>query len=157
VVLAGSTLFTNKAFAQTVDVPFSGNIATACSFSTPIAGVLARSTTDPNIINSFENGGINGSVDVTCNSPAQLQVTGIAATNTPAPDPAGTILDSSATTDGGITFTSYNSSTGSSAPIGLNTGPAQIVVVDLFVNRGIAGGTFPAGTYEYEVTLTVTP
>ena len=56
-ILVSTIGFSGKAHAQSVAVPFSGNVTNTCLFTTPTAGVLAKSGTSAAMEGS---GGLTG-------------------------------------------------------------------------------------------------
>ena len=173
-ILAGAVAFSPKVFAQSVDVMFNGNIGPECSFAAPVPGTLVYSGGGPSglppgvIITSNAPGGVSGKVDVSCNTPARVQISNarfVSFTptnpqfNQPPFPPGGQNFQARAKVPGAETLYLGNGTGGNnpspSIPLFPNPTPTlrQTVEVDLSVN----GGNYPAGNYQYAVTLTITP
>jgi len=168
-MLAGAVAFSPKAFAQSVDVMFNGNIGPECSFAAPVPGTLVYSGQDfSNTITSDAPGGVSGKVDVSCNTPARIQISNarfVSFTPTnpqfeqPPFPPGGQDFQARAKVPGAETlYFGYGGGGNSPSPdIPLFPTPTptlrQTVEVDLSVN----GGNYQAGNYQYAVTLTITP
>lgn len=152
-VLAGSVAMAPKTMAESIDVPFSATVGGACTFGPVTPGVLALgdgpvpNSTDILSANS-PNGGIMGKVSVTCNQPARLTVSEPVQTAGPTFTPMAS----------GAVVIAPNGDTNSfpgSAPLDLNgNGILTPLEVDMFVDKG---SPLESGTYNYKVTLTVTP
>ncbi|HBB36037.1 MAG TPA: hypothetical protein DDZ80_32610 [Cyanobacteria bacterium UBA8803] len=168
-MLASAVAFSPKAFAQSVDVPFQGNIGPQCSFAAPIPGTLVYSqpgagpTAGP--ITSDAPGGVSGQVDVSCNTGASLRISNarfVSFTPTnplpgnppPPPDFPGGFLEARARSLGNETYYNGPSQGGGFPGSPMFLAPTnQTVEVDLAVTQ-----LAPlAGTYEYAVTLTIVP
>jgi|GEM_PF-1585237 len=161
-ILAGAVAFSPKAFAQSVDIPFSANVGPECSFATPIPGTLVVNSpgngpsSGPGDLSSLAPGGVSGQVDVSCNTNAELQITDARFVSfTPTnPDPFGPpfeepppgSIDARARSNSQETFGIQG------PPIFLDIGN-QTVEVDMWT----FGGVQEAGIYEYAVTLTIVP
>ncbi|NEP00995.1 MAG: hypothetical protein F6K58_20510 [Symploca sp. SIO2E9] len=78
-ILTGAVAFSPKAFAQSVDVNFEGNIGPECSFAAPTPGRLVYATQEQfagtGTISSDAPGGVSGEVEVLCNTDANLEIT----------------------------------------------------------------------------------
>jgi hypothetical protein len=158
-ILGGAIAYSPKVVAQDVNVPFTANIDTACQVQSIEPGTLVQSSDYSGILSSMSSGGgpvspEQGRVELVCNTPAELEITGVTAISTPEPDPAGTEFFVEA--EGNNGFTNYLSNGPEGSPLPLDSG-SQGVDVRMEVNRDIAGGSFSAGLYEYEVNMTVTP
>jgi hypothetical protein len=166
-MLAGAVAFSPKAFAQSVDVMFNGNIGPECSFAAPVPGTLVYSGDFTSRITSDAPGGVSGKVDVSCNTPgASVQISdarfvSFTPTNPqfdqPPFPPGGQYFQATARVPGAQTYYDGFSGSGSSSsmplfPNGTST-LRQTVEVDLSVNEG----NYQAGNYQYAVTLTITP
>jgi hypothetical protein len=146
-ILVGSVALAPKTMAQTVDIPFTGTVGGACNFDQVTPGSLGMNQpSNPTGLAGGFPGGAFGKVSVTCNAPSQLTVS----------KPMQT---------GGPTFTPMfsdafvNSSVGSTnttgtSPLMLPVGSPTMLDVDMFVDKG---SPLTPGTYDYKVTLTVTP
>jgi hypothetical protein len=176
-LVVGSILgFAFQAQAQTVNVPFSGNIAGTCAFGTPIAGTLAKNQTI--IAVAASNGsiavggvptGVPGSVTITCQSNSNVTV-GVPVGSGPvgfAPATVQALLQrntgtsnldlASAKTGAPIDGGPWTNITNSS--MGVPAGPSTL-------NVHMAAGTppgpgpipapLPLGNYNYTVNLSVT-
>ncbi|MEQ8542349.1 MAG: hypothetical protein RIB93_33460 [Coleofasciculus sp. D1-CHI-01] len=167
--LAGAMAFSPNVLAQSVDVPFEGNIGESCSFATPVPGVLVYSgggpgNPPPDVITSMAPGGVSGTVDVSCNTQADLQITdarfvsftptdpNVPPTFPPPGSQAG--LEAWATVPGANT--QYSGTGNPSPPMPIfptsNAPLRQTVEVDLEV---YGPGPLKAGIYQYAVTLTI--
>ena len=167
-IFAGAVAFSPQVFAQTVDIPFQGNVGPQCSFAAPVPGTLVMNQTGPgDLISSDAPGGVSGQVDVSCNSFASISITNAKFVSfTPAnPGPEEFFPPSefsfqhleahARNLQNGIdTFYSGLSEGGgiTSPTIPLNP-TVQTVEVDLRAS----GDVFIAGIYNYAVTLTITP
>ena len=146
-VLAGSALIAPQVFAQTVDVPFSGTVPGACSFGTPVAGTLQ-------LDNAGNNAGKRlftqnpGQVAITCSQPVSIQVSPPTSSNaiSPASQNSSVVVGSGA---------NLGAAQGTpSAPLLLtNAGTDNLEVSMTHVDNNILA----AGTYDFQVTLTVVP
>ena len=169
-VVAGVVAFSPNVLAQSVDVPFEANVGPECSFATPIPGKLVYSqggpTFPPGDLTSDAPGGISGTVEVSCNTPADLEITDARFVSfTPAdpnaPPPISPFpsqqLEARAIVPGNFGSEAYYSgpSEGGGSPGGsLLLDPInQTVEVDLAVDSGVP----LAGIYQYTVTLTIVP
>ncbi|HLP91459.1 MAG TPA: hypothetical protein VK184_23105 [Nostocaceae cyanobacterium] len=158
-VLAGSTFMAEGAFANSVDVNFSGTVQGICSFGNVTNGILAAegmgSPQGAYFLGSTVPGGSAGQVTVSCNQPANLQVTGPTQTAGPGGNNVGASVSSS-----------YGSVTvgnpvpmlplGGFNPLFLNPGSTPLSV-DLVVAPGNGQNYVAPGNYGYKVTLTVVP
>ncbi|MEQ9000592.1 MAG: hypothetical protein RID53_29330 [Coleofasciculus sp. B1-GNL1-01] len=164
-VVAGVVAFSPNVLAQSVDVPFEANVGERCSFATPVPGTLVYEPGQP-FITSDAPGGISGTVEVSCNTTADLEITDARFVSfTPADPNAPPItsfpsqqLDAIATVAGSFnpsTATYSGPSEGGGFPGGsLLLDPInQTVEVDLAVDSGVP----LAGIYQYTVTLTIVP
>ncbi|MGB7444154.1 MAG: hypothetical protein WA919_24065 [Coleofasciculaceae cyanobacterium] len=172
-VLTSTLAFSPKALAQSVDVPFEANIGPECSFAAPVAGRLVyrgdSTVAGPNSITSDAPGGVSGQVDVSCNTPASIQITDARFVSfTPTnPDPGGSLLppggfpntlEARATVPGAETLYIGPAEGGAppspSMPLFPSPQPPlrQTVKVDLSVENAPV-----AGIYQYAVTLTIAP
>jgi len=182
-VLAGAVAFSPKVLAQSVDVIFEGNIGESCSFATPVPGVLVYtgggSGSPGSLIGEISSdapGGVSGTVDVSCNTPGvDIAITDARFVSFTPSDPEfddgffptpglDSELDARARVPGAETFYSGpadGSGGGSINPMPIfpfppnpEEGLQQTVEVDLGVEKN---GPFPAGIYQYAVTLTIMP
>lgn len=146
-IFVGSVAVAPKTMAQTVDVPFTGNVGGACTFGQITPGTLGvNQPTNPTSLAGGFPGGAFGQVSVTCNAPANLMVA----------MPVQT---------GGPTFTPIFSDAFVNSPLGSRNanggslslppnGGSTPLTVDMIVDKG---SPLVPGTYNYKVTLTITP
>ena len=157
-VLVGSVAMAPKTMADTVDIPFSAQVGGSCTFGPVTSGVLALmigpsptpgSPSSSNILAaSSPNGGSMGKVSVTCNQPANLRVSQPVQTG----GPTFTPVMSNAFVSSPSGFTD---SFAGSAPITLNPdGTPTPLEIDMMVEKD---SPLESGTYNYKVTLTLTP
>jgi len=161
-ILGGAIAYSPKVVAQDVNVPFRANIDTACQVQNIEPGTLAQDYATPGVLSSQAAGSSGdpdsyGRVGLSCNTPAELTITGVTAVSTPEPDPEGTQFYVNASSESGPGSTFFDSTSGSDSPLELYGGGDNDVSVELTVDRGFDGGSFSAGMYEYEVNMTVTP
>lgn len=140
------------ALAQTTSVPFNGTVPAQVTFSNVATGtsqttVAPGSPASPSILESATS----ATVTVKSNAPAIMTVSSPYLLSGPTPDPAGTKHVTS------LSFgsTSATNATSGQADIAVAI-PAGIteVEIEMFVERPVP---YPAGTYNYGVTMTVTP
>ncbi|MGD1910453.1 MAG: hypothetical protein ACFB2X_06265 [Rivularia sp. (in: cyanobacteria)] len=142
-----ATAIAPKANAQSIDVPFTGTVGGACSFSKPVPGTLKpysqRSTnsSSPRAL----IGNVQGKVTVNCNSSAKVRASAPVQTG----GPKFTPKSSSAS----IKFAGTNHSYGTNTNMPLKTGESNIEVFP-YIDKGTP---LEPGTYSYRVTLTITP
>ncbi|TAF11331.1 MAG: hypothetical protein EAZ77_00675 [Nostocales cyanobacterium] len=158
-VVAGSVAIAPKAMAQSVDVPFSGTVGGACTFSsvTPgVLGVFGPVGTPTSLYASSFSGpggpgmGSPGQVSVACNQPASLTVSLPVQTAGPAFIPM--MLNADVNSPQGST---YNTTGGSGSPIPLLSDSTNIPLkIGMMADKG---SVLEAGNYAYTVTLTVVP
>lgn len=159
-VIASTAAVAPKAFAQSVDVNFSGTVQGKCNFGTPTGGVLAAEGGYGNYgqgaykISSLVPGGSPGKVTVSCNESANLTISSPIQTGGPFGGSAGAIVESPfGSTGSGANVGYYGGPTG---PLSLSPG-----VTPLNVHMGVESGPntpyLPPGNYAYKVTLTITP
>jgi len=147
-VFVGSLALAPKTMAQTVDVPFTGNISGACSFGQVTPGSLGvNQPTNPTALAGGFPGGVFGRVSVICNTPASVVTSPPVQTAGPAFSPINTPMSAVRVANGGSW--SVNGS-----PLWLGTGGAIPLEVDMYIDKG---STLTPGTYNYKVTLTITP
>lgn len=147
-IFVGSVALAPKTMAQTVDVPFTGNVGGACSFGQVIPGSLGvNQPTNPTALAGGFSGGAFGKVSVSCNTPARVMVSKPQQTGGPGLFPmfSDAMINSS--------FGSTNAS--GAPPMPLPTGgPSVPLDVDMYVDNG---SPLAPGTYDYKVTLTIVP
>jgi len=149
-ILVATATVSKSAFAQTVDIPFSGNVSGGCTFGTPTAATLGINTlSNPTILSSAytANGGTAGKISVSCSPSAKLSIS--IPVKTSGPDFTPSSLIGVASTSSGST----NSSSGA-APISLPAGNSIPITIDMYVTNS---APLQAGTYNYKVTLTAAP
>ena len=153
--VVGSLAIVPQVMAQTVNVPFSGNVSSVCTVTTPITpGVLGEG---PGILDTGTAPGTPGSFNLDCTAPAQLQIDSVTFVSGPTPDPFGTFLGASAINSFDGSFANFDTVSGSISLATLGADPNNTISVDMIVDRNAVGGTFFGGTYDYEVQLTVVP
>jgi hypothetical protein len=148
---AGVIANTNNAFAEPVDqiVNFSGTVAPTCAFSNVQNGLLGVEA-NPAMLSENGAGGMPGFVDLACNSGAQVSVT-LPVNNGSSVALTPTWQGATAQTSAGQAFQDPNGSTPQSL-----VGPVQETVrVGMYLINGST--PIPAGTYNYNVTVTATP
>jgi hypothetical protein len=148
-MLASAMAFSLPALAQNVDVPFSGNVPVQATFSNIVTGTaetqaVAGSAGTPNIIESVSS----ATVTVQSNTPATMTVSPPRLLSGPTPDPDGTNR---------VAFLSFGSTNvtvdTADVPVSIPAGVTDLEI-RMRVERPEA---FTVGTYNYAVTLTVTP
>jgi hypothetical protein len=136
-----------SAFAQIADIPFTGNVKGACNFGSVTPGTMATNMpTNPTELSAEYPGGVRGQVYVTCNEPARVSVSAPVQTGGPVFTPlkSEAYIKSpvgSATSMGGSPL---SLPTGNSIPLDINA-------------RVVKDSPLVPGTYNYKVTLTITP
>jgi hypothetical protein len=145
---AGIIANTTNAFAADQVVNFQGNVPATCTFSNVVNGTLGIAA--PDQLSEAGAGGAAGSVDLTCNSNAQVSVS-LPVDNGSSPAITPTFAYAGAATSAG---TATNDTGAGSVPVNV-TGPIQETLsVGMYVVNG--GVPIPAGTYNYNVTVTAT-
>jgi hypothetical protein len=146
-IIAAIVAVGESAFAQTADIPFTGNVNGACNFGAVTPGTMAPNMpTNPTELAAGHPGGIMGKVSVICNQPARVAVSAPVQT-------------------GGPTFTPIKSEGYLKSPVGstmsmggspllLPTGNSIPLDIDA---RVVKDSPLVPGTYNYKVTLTITP
>lgn len=143
------------AAAQTADVPFSGTVAESCTFSNIVAGTLGLSG-DGTDLGTAETGGVQGTVDLSCNGDATISVA------------APTFTSSASGGNDITTFTAYaatstvteGANTADSAGATFVFGAANTITAATTFNVAMAATTddvLPTDTYNFTVTVTATP
>ncbi|MBE9124620.1 MULTISPECIES: hypothetical protein [unclassified Coleofasciculus] len=147
--LASAMAVNSTALAQNVDIPFTANVPIQVNFGNVVSGIaetttVGSSTQLPNVIESVTP----ATVTVQSNTPATLTISPPRLISGSTPDPDETKH---------ITFFSFGSQnvTVDTTDVTVNL-PAGIsdLELDMRVERPVP---FPAGSYDYAVTLTVTP
>jgi hypothetical protein len=159
-ILAGGAFMAEGAYAQSVDVNFSGTVQGRCNFGNVTNGILV--TDGPGTpqgaykLGSPFPGGSAGQVTVTCNQPASLQVSAPIQTAGPTGNRVGAAVSSpyGGVTTGDPVF--IPGAPGGPNPLFLNPG-ATPLSVNLVVEPGFNNPYVQPGNYGYKVTLTVTP
>ena len=147
-IFMGSLALAPKTMAQTVDVPFTGNVNGACSFGQVTPGSLGlNQQTNPTALAGGFTGGAFGKVSVICNTPASVITSPPVQTAGPTFSPINTPMSAVRVANGGSW--SMNGS-----PLRLGTGVSLPLEVDMYIDKGSA---LTPGTYNYKVTLTITP
>lgn len=160
-ILVGTAAVSESAFAQSVDVNFTGTVQGICGFGAVTNGNLA--TNGPSGISVYElssaiPGGSAGQVTVNCNQYANLQISAPIQTGGPGGNQAGAVVSSSygASVSSGVPIPSLPYGGGGYGSLPLNSGATP-----LSVNLGVVptpGNPYlQPGNYAYKVTLTVTP
>jgi len=146
-IIAATMAVGESAFAQTADVPFTGNVNGACNFGTVTPGTMGTNTpTNPTELAAGYPGGVMGKVSVTCNQPARVAVSAPVQTG----GPAFTPVKSEAYLKSPVGSTTNMGGT----PLSLPTGNAIPLDIDA---RVVKDGPLVPGNYNYKVTLTITP
>lgn len=166
--LVGLAAFVSSASAQTaetVDVPFSGFVGSACTFDNISAGVIVTNP-DRTVLTSDNGtsgatGGAPGSVRLNCNGSARISVGDMSPTNA-----LSTNLLSGTTARLSARSTSVylgseqkaRTSNGSPASISTNTVTISGTPISLIVHMSInTSSAIPAGAYAFTVPVTATP
>ncbi len=131
---------TAKADPATANVPFTGTVPAFCELDNVLPGTLGTIGTPATALSSKAPGGNSGSVELTCNSASEVDVTAVTKKAGPSLNPFNTM-------------TWLNDGTG---PISYPDPVVdEVIEVDLKVDQG--GALLPAADYEFEVTVTATP
>jgi hypothetical protein len=148
--VTGIVANTTSAFAVDQTVNFQGIVAPTCAFSNVVDGALGVEAANINAISERGVGGRPGSVDLTCNSGAQVSVS--------LPVNNGSSVTVSPSWQAGTVMTSAGEAMRDSGGF-LNQniiGPVQEQLsVGMYVVNGFT--PFPAGTYNYNVVVTANP
>jgi hypothetical protein len=172
--------FAFQAQAQTVNVPFSGNVPGTCTFGTPVAGTLVKhpnpgtvavlAATGP-ISLGASTAGTPGSVTINCQSTSVVTVAVPVGSGPSGFAPAtvqsivqrnggSTILDLASARTGAPmdTFGPWSSATNPtlSLPSGLTTLNVHMAAGTPLNNPGPLPAPLPLGNYNYTVNLSVT-
>lgn len=156
----------NKAQAQSIDVPFSGTLPSACTFGTITDGVLVKDPARASIAGSAGITGLSvgtaGKVTVTCASAATLTVgvpTPVSVPGTFAPAIRQSIVQrGTSLTPGNLTSANVGGNFDPTIPIPTTpiTLPIGASNLNVAMVAGVnAPGSIPSGSYSYTVTLTV--
>ena len=152
IVTAGALAYAPQSFAQTTeDVEFSGTVPGACTFTSVVNGTLGLDGAG-NTFDSTLASGTSGRAFLTCTASATLSVSNPTLSSGPsyiAPTGGGDALNSLVTAVSGATGTATDDGTLLALPVG-----ATVLDVDMDAD---ADSAFPAGSYTFVVTLTVTP
>ncbi len=152
-LVLGTLAMAPKTMAQTADIPFTGNVAGACNFGEITPGTLMpNAPTNPTRLSAGTFFGpsspnaMPGKVFISCNQSANLMVSKPLQTG----GPTFTPMISDARVSG-----SPGTTTATGTPLRLMAGtPTTPLSVEMMVDKG---GPLVPGTYNYKVTLTVTP
>lgn len=152
-LVLGTLTIAPKTMAQTADIPFTGNVAGACNFGEITPGTLMPNVpTNPTRLSAGSSFGssspnaIPGKVFISCNQSANLVVSKPVQTGGPTFTPI--VSDARVSGPSGTT-----SATGT--PLRLISGtPSTPLSVEMMADKG---SPLVPGTYNYKVTLTVTP
>ena len=162
---AGIMVGSSNVLAQTVDVPFNGNVPNTCTFGAPTDGTFEQSV---NSIAVEASGGIGGMAygtagTVTLDCAAGGSVTVGLPTNPTIPVGFNTPTLQSVVSLDGVEATSVINFSGTQYWTNFTSTGALSVPAgeqDLFI-AAYAGdgavGSLPVGSYSYTVTLTATP
>jgi len=147
--LASAIGLSSEALAQSVDIPFTASVPIEVTFDQVVLGTVETTASGgsvqlPNVIESVNP----ATVTLQSNTSATLTVSPPSFISGSTPDPDGTTY---------ITFVSFGTQQVTadtadvtvSLPVGISD-----LEVDMRVERPVP---FPAGTYNYAVTLTVIP
>jgi hypothetical protein len=163
--IVGAVAAASQTHAQTVNVPFDGNILNTCTFGAPVAGVLAKSGNAVTVEGAGGipglTGGTAGSVTLDCLGGGNVTVAApvvvaVPAGFNPAVSQAIVRLGTTAnyTSNGGP----YDNGgwdkpqTALAVPAG-----AQTLTVGMIAGTPGSTGAIPFGNYGYTVTLTAAP
>ncbi len=162
--IAGSLAIAGQAQAQSVDVNFTGNVGSTCTFGVPTTGVLAPANQGilglsglgnfPNVTNT----GSAATVTLSCGNGGTLTVGAPVKVTAPAAfTPA--VTESFASVNGNNTSASVGArfTTQPTTPIAVPAGVQTVTVGMITGTGGAPGGQLPSGAYNYNVTLTATP
>jgi hypothetical protein len=163
--IVGAVAAASQTHAQTVNVPFDGNIPNTCTFGAPVAGVLAKSGNAVTVEGAGGipglTGGTAGSVTLNCLGGGNVTVAApvvvaVPAGFNPAVSQAIVRLGTTAnyTSNGGP----YDNG-GWAKPEAALAVPANAQTLTVGMIAGTPGstGAIPFGNYSYTVTLTAAP
>ncbi|MDJ1174638.1 hypothetical protein [Roseofilum capinflatum] len=164
--ILGAVTLAPKAQAQnSTTVNFNGTVSSTCTFSNVQNGTLVQpsATAEYLMAESYlSNTGTSGSVTVNCTAPSSLSISAPVKIQAPAgfnPDIVQAALFNPAlpvfTTNGNGQFSNslpWNAPT-TTIPTA-NNSPYEVMMV---VGKNANANGLPAGTYEYQVTVTATP
>ncbi|MGD1910455.1 MAG: hypothetical protein ACFB2X_06275 [Rivularia sp. (in: cyanobacteria)] len=141
-----------KANAQSIDVPFTGTVGGACSFTGLTPGKLVvNSATNATRIASYYSGGADGKVSITCNRASSVKVSKPIQTAGPKFTPTSYTVR---VDDPSGKYTAVSQSV-TNAPLAITTSSKPIPLkVRMSVTQN---STFAPGNYGFKTTLTVTP
>jgi hypothetical protein len=147
-ICVSSVALAPKTMAQTVDVPFTGTIGGACTFGQVTPGSLGvNQVTNPTALAGGFPGGAFGKVSVSCNTSANVVTSSPMQTGGPALTPMNTPFSA-------VRLGSSGSWATNGSPLMLPSGSSIPLEVDMYIDKG---STLTPGTYNYKVTLTITP
>ncbi len=146
-ILASTLGFANSAKAADATVEFTKTVAGNCAFGpAPTAGTLDFNTANNELGSEFTTG-TSGSVTLKCTGAANVSVAVPVADAANPTAPTG--LSESKATIG------TKETTSGGTPIDLTIAEAADATVD--VDMKVGTGSFPTGTYKYNVVVTATP
>lgn len=158
---AGVAATASGAFAQAAPadatVNFQGLVGSVCTFSNVVAGTLGNSGS-PLMTSDPADGGMDGSVDVSCTGSAELSVS-TPQDNGSTNDLLATALNYEAVAEigagtPGSNMTVNSSQFGPSGPAFMPGPVDETVRVGMMID---AGTPVPEGAYNYNVVVTATP
>lgn len=146
-IIVGSAALAPKTMAQTVDVPFTANVGSACNFDQIIPGKLVlNQTTNATALAAAFSGGTFGKVVVSCNQGARVSISKPQQTG----GPNFTPLHSVGIINSPFGFTDSQSGN----PLLLPPGSGLPLDIDMMVDKG---SPLEPGNYSYVTTLTIVP
>jgi hypothetical protein len=135
------------AVAESVDVPFSGTVAGACSFASVTPGTLVETGV---WLDGGESAGTNGSLQVTCNGAATISIAN-PTSGAPIPNQGGIYSRMYATTG---TMTSGNALAGNGAATPTHAHAAGSTTYRITMGVNTTDAFVAPGTYNYTVAVT---
>jgi hypothetical protein len=165
--IVGAVAAASQTHAQTVNVPFDGNILNTCTFGAPVAGVLAKSGNAVTVEGAGGipglTGGTAGSVTLNCLGGGNVTVAAPVVVAVPAgfnPPVRQAIVRLGTTADYTNNAAGGNYDTGAwnkpTAALAVPAG-AQTLTVGMIAGTPFSNGAIPFGNYGYTVTLTAAP
>ncbi len=145
---SAAVLSAPSAKAQSVDLTFSGNVNTSCTFGAPVPGTLVYDAATSALI-AFGKGGSRSSVALDCAAASNLSVGSLTQTGGPSLNLANCLIS----IEGSLLPVNISVTNCSGSGSALYYSGAGTIFADLRVRSNTS---FQPGTYSFKITLTAT-